>query len=222
MDLRRIFFPESLEEARKIQAELLEKLKIAPLKKKPETIASADASFSEKEVMAGACLFSFPDLKLLEVQTAVEPLIFRYRPGYLSFCEGPAVYKSISRLSQKPEVLLLDGQGIAHPKKMGLATFIGIILDTPAIGCAKSILVGKFQEPGIKKDCYSEIVYKGEVVGYVLRSRTGVKPIFISPGHLIDQQDSLKIIHFCLSEYRLPEPLRQAHFLSQKIKLSHL
>lgn len=219
MKLKRILFPENIKEARKIQAELLEKLKIVPLKHKPETIAAADASFSEKEVMAGACLFSFPDLKLLEIQTATGPLLFPYRTGYLSFCEGPAIYKAISKLSREPDLLLLDGQGIAHPRKMGIATFMGIILDIPSIGCAKSILVGKFEQPGLKKASHSEIFYHKDFLGYALRSRTGVKPIFISPGHLIDQKDSLQIVQLCLSEFRIPEPLRQAHLLSKKIRL---
>ncbi|MBC7360695.1 MAG: endonuclease V [Candidatus Aminicenantes bacterium] len=222
MNLEEILFPENLEEADRIQAALLPKLKLIPLKKKPKMIAAADAAFSEHQVIAGVCLFSFPELELLETRVAVEPLTFPYRPGYLSFCEGPAIFKAISRLKHKPELLLLDGQGIAHPRKMGLATFIGILLEIPSIGCAKSILVGQFQDPRIKKGNYSEIVYRGEIMGYALRSRTGAKPIFISPGHLITPQESLNLIQLCLSEYRIPEPLRQAHFLSQKIKLAHL
>lgn len=222
MNLEEIFSPENLEEADRIQAALLPKLKLIPLKKKPKMIAAADAAFSENQVIAGVCLFSFPELELLETRVAVEPLTFPYRPGYLSFCEGPAIFKAISRLKHKPELLLLDGQGIAHPRKMGLATFIGILLEIPSIGCAKSLLVGQFQDPGIKKGDYSEIVYRGEIMGYALRSRTGAKPIFISPGHLITPQESLNLIQLCLSEYRIPEPLRQAHFLSQKIKLAHL
>jgi len=218
MKIKRILFPGNIKEARKIQAELLNRLKIMPLKRQPKTVAAADAAFSEKEVMAGVCLFSFPDLKLLEIQTATEPLLFPYRTGYLSFCEGPAIYKAISKLGREPSLLLLDGQGIAHPRKMGIATFIGIILDTPSIGCAKSILVGKFEQPGIRKGSASEIFHQKEFLGYALRSRTGVKPIFVSPGHLIDQKDSLRIVHLCLSEFRVPEPLRQAHLLSKKIK----
>ncbi|MGB9892797.1 MAG: deoxyribonuclease V [Candidatus Saccharicenans sp.] len=218
MNLNQIFHPENLAQARRLQAYLLKKLKLIPIKKPPEFIAAADAAFTRELVLAAVCLFSFPDLRLLEAQTAIERLSFPYRPGFLSFCEGPAIYQAVQRLSRQPDLILVDGQGIAHPRRMGLATFLGIILNIPTVGCAKSHLIGNYKLPGKEKGSYSELRHKGELLGYVLRTRTGVKPVFVSPGHLISQDEALKIVQQCLSGFRIPEPLRQAHLLSQKIK----
>lgn len=211
MDLNKILYPTDLTRARQIQEELLGQLKLQPLRKEPSFLAAADATFSQEEVLAAVVLFSFPDLKLVETQVVRQPISFPYRSGYLSFREGPAILSGLSKLSPRPDLILLDGQGIAHPKKMGLATFVGIISGLPSIGCAKSHLVGTYQVPGREKGCFSPIELKGEIVGYCFRSRTGVKPLFISPGHLIDLKDSLKIVKACLGPFRLPEPLRQAH-----------
>lgn len=222
MNLEKILYPKDLKQARRIQASLLKKLILTPLAKPPRLIAAADAAFTSNRVLAAACLYSFPELKLLEEVTAIEPLRFPYRTGFLSFCEGPAIYKAICRLSQQPDLILVDGQGIAHPRLMGIATFLGIILNLPTIGCAKSHLIGEYKMPGKEKGSFSELRYKGEFLGYVLRSRTGVKPIFVSPGHLINQPDSLNIVQQSLTGFRIPEPLRQAHLLTQKLKLSYL
>ncbi len=218
MDLNKILYPADLAGARQIQEELLSQLKLQPLQKEPSLLAAADATFSREEVLAAILLFTFPDLKLLETQVVRQPISFPYRPGYLSFREGPAILRGLSRLSSRPDLILLDGQGIAHPKKMGLATFVGIIAGLPSVGCAKSHLVGNYQGPGRQKGCLSPIELKGEIVGYCFRSRTGVKPIFISPGHLIDLEDSLRIIEACLGPFRLPEPLRQAHQITVKLR----
>ncbi len=218
MDLNKILYPADLAGARQIQEELLSQLKLQPLQKKPSLLAAADATFSREEVLAAVLLFTFPHLKLLETEVVRQPISFPYRPGYLSFREGPAIIRGLSRLSPRPDLILLDGQGIAHPKKMGLATFVGIIAGLPSVGCAKSHLVGNYQEPGREKGCLSLIELKGETVGYCFRSRTGVKPLFISPGHLIDLEDSLKIIKACLGPFRLPEPLRQAHQVTAKLR----
>lgn len=211
MDLNKILYPTDLTRARQIQKELLSQLKLQPLPGEPSFLAAADATFSQEGVLAAVVLFSFPDLKLVETQVVRQPISFPYRSGFLSFREGPAILSGLSKLSQQPDLILLDGQGIAHPEKMGLATFVGIISGLPSIGCAKSHLVGAYQEPGQEKGCFSPIELKGEVVGYCFRSRTGVKPLFISPGHLIDLKDSLEIVKACLGPFRLPEPLRQAH-----------
>jgi len=211
-------YPSSLREARTWQEILASMIKIEPLAQTPQFIAAADASFRPDRVLAVACLFRYPELELVETAMVDEPLLFPYRPGFLSFCEGPAVFRAINSLKKKPELLLLDGQGIAHPRKLGLASFLGLLLETPSIGCAKSILVGDYSPPGPQAGSASELRYRGEVVGYVLRSRTRVKPIIISPGHLIDAPSALQIIISCLKGYRIPEPLRLAHQQSVRWK----
>lgn len=218
MKLERWLYPESIERARQIQVQLLKKLQLVPLQFRPRRLAAVDAAFTEKLVLAAVCLFSFPGLELLEEQTAVERLRFPYVPGFLSFREGPAIYRALLGLRQKPDLLLVDGQGIAHPRKLGIATYLGIILDTPSIGCAKSHLVGEFRMPARQQGSCCQLRHKGEIVGYVLRSRTGVCPIFISPGHLVNHQDALDLVRKCLRGFRVPEPLRQAHQLTQKLK----
>lgn len=211
-------FPASYEEALEIQKALSESVIIKPLEKEPRLIAAADAAFLNGAVLAAACLFTYPELELRETATVTAPLSLPYRPGFLSFCEGPAIHQTINSLNETPELLLLDGQGIAHPRRLGLASFLGLLFGLPAIGCAKSRLVGNFLTPGAVTGSFTELIYKGEMVGYVLRSRARTKPIFISPGHLIDPKDSLKIVISCLRGFRIPEPLRQAHLLTVKLK----
>jgi len=220
MKLEQILYPEDVGRARQVQVHLLKKLKLVPLERPPHLLAAVDAAFTDELVMAAVCLFSFPELELLEEQTGAEPVKFPYIPGFLSFREGPAIYQTILKLRQKPDLLLVDGQGIAHPRRLGIATFLGIILRTPSIGCAKSHLVGDFRMPARSGGSYTELTNRGELVGYVLRSRTAVRPIFISPGHLVSHQDALELVRNCLRGFRVPEPLRRAHQLTQKMKLS--
>ena len=218
MKLERWLYPGSIERARRVQVQLLKKLKLVPLQAPPRLLAAVDAAFTDELVLAAVCLFSFPELELLEEQTAVEKLQFPYVPGFLSFREGPAIYRALLKLRQKPDLLLIDGQGIAHPRRLGIATFLGIILNTPSIGCAKSHLVGEFRMPASRQGSCCQLKHKGELVGYVLRSRAGVRPIFVSPGHLVNHQDALNLVRQCLKGFRVPEPLRQAHQLTQKLK----
>ncbi|MGB9906380.1 MAG: deoxyribonuclease V [Candidatus Saccharicenans sp.] len=218
MKLERWLYPGSIEEARRVQVGLLKKLRLVPLEVPPRRLAAVDAAFTDELVLAAVCLFSFPGLELLEEQTAVEPLKFPYVPGFLSFREGPAIYQALLKLRQKPDLLLIDGQGIAHPRRLGIATFLGIILNTPSIGCAKSHLIGEFRMPARKQGSCCQLKHKGELVGYVLRSRAGVRPIFVSPGHLVNHRDALNLVRQCLRGFRVPEPLRLAHQLTQKLK----
>ncbi|NPV83061.1 MAG: endonuclease V [Candidatus Aminicenantes bacterium] len=218
MKLEQLLYPGNVDRARQVQVQLLKKLKLVPLRKQPRFLAAVDAAFTDELVLAAVCLFSFPELELLEEQTGVEPVKFPYIPGFLSFREGPAIYRTLLKLGRKPDLLLIDGQGIAHPRRLGIATFLGIILKTPSVGCAKSHLVGDFRMPARSAGSYSELTHRGELVGYVLRSRTAVRPIFISPGHLVHHQDALNLVRCCLKGYRVPEPLRRAHQLTQKLK----
>lgn len=211
-----MIWPENVHEARSLQKALREKVRIEPLKKPPALIAALDAAFSGELVAASACIYSFPGLEFIEEATATMRCRFPYIPGYLSFREGPALMDAIGRLKFRPGLFIFDGQGIAHPEGLGLASHLGVLLDAPSIGCAKSRLVGGFTEPGRKKGRRSPLVYKGRVVGAVLRTRDGVRPLFVSPGHKIDIEGAVDIILRCTPRYRIPEPQRCADRASKR------
>ena len=213
-----IIWPDNLQGARAIQSILGEKVKIIPLRKDPKIIAGVDASFLDDKVIGVACLYKYPEIFPLEDAYAVAEIPFPYISGFLSFREGPVIIESLRKLKVEPHVILFDGQGIAHPKGLGIASHMGVILDIPTIGCAKSRLIGEYKQPGIKKGKTSSLKHHGKVVGAVVRTRDHVKPVFISPGHRIDLKASVEIVLKCARRYRLPEPLRRADFLSKKIK----
>ena len=217
-----IKWPKDLKRARKLQEILREKVKITPLKKRPEYIAGVDASFLNNKVIGVACLYNYPDVLLTEEAYAVTEILFPYIPGFLSFREGPVIIRAIRSLKIRPDLILFDGQGIAHPKGLGIASHIGVILDMPTIGCAKSRLIGEYKEPGMKKGNQSSLRYHGKIVGAVLRTRDDVSPLFVSPGNKIDLRGSIEIALGCTQKYRLPEPLRRADFISKKIKRESL
>lgn len=210
--------PGSVARAKALQRKLRDRIILSPLKGKPKFIAGADAAFDDDLALAAACVFSFPDLELLDVKTACLKVKFPYIPGLLAFREGPAVINVVKKLSPQPELLLIDGQGIAHPERMGLASHVGLMLGIPTIGCAKSRLVGESGEPGKKAGSYVDLIYKGEPVGVVLRTRDNVRPMFISPGHLVDMEDSISIVLACVRGFRMPEPTRQADLITKKMK----
>jgi deoxyribonuclease V len=180
-------------------------------------VAGVDACFTEQEVVAVASLFSYPDLKPVRDSCAIEKIRFPYIPGLLTFREGPAVIEAIRKLRVMPDVVIVDGQGIAHPLGIGIASHIGVLLNLPSLGCAKSRLVGEYREPGAKKGDWSPLVHRGREAGAVLRTRDHVKPVFVSPGHLIDVRSSIRIVLDCLSVFRLPEPIRRADHLSRML-----
>ena len=206
--------------ARDIQNLLRKKVRISALKREPRYIAGVDAAFSDVCVFASACLYLFPELSLIEQQTAVQKLRFPYVPGFLSFREGPAIVAALKKLSQRPDLILVDGQGIAHPRGIGIASQIGILLAIPTIGCAKSRLVGDYEEPGIIKGKWSALIYEGKTVGAVVRTKDGVRPLFVSPGHKINIDDALRFTIACTDKHRIPEPLRCADILAKKMKKS--
>lgn len=211
-------WPTNVRDAKVIQMTLRGKVKIIPLRKTPRYIASVDASFTDDRVIAVACLYKYPELIYLGHETAIREANFPYVPGYLAFREGPVIIDALKSLKIKPDIVLFDGQGIAHPMGLGIASHIGVLIDMPAIGCAKSRLVGKYKEPGFKKGDWSPLEYNSKVVGVVLRTKDRVRPVFVSPGHRIDLKASIKIILGCTSKYRIPEPLRRADFISKKLK----
>lgn len=210
----------TLEEARKEQELLRKKVRIAPFSKEPRFVAGVDAAFKADRVFAAACLYRFPELTLVEQRSVVRELIFPYIPGFLSFREGPAIIAALNELSRKPDLILVDGQGIAHPRGIGIASYIGVLQGIPTIGCAKSRLVGEYEEPGTKKGGWSPLRVNGNVVGAVLRTRDAVRPLFISPGHKIDVKSAIRLALSCTVNYRIPEPLRCADILSRSASKS--
>lgn len=216
--MKSFIWPENTKDARAVQVALKDKVKTIPLRKKPELIAGVDAAFSEDKVIGVICLYTYPELTLIEEAFAVKKISFPYVPGFLSLREGPAIVEALNGLELKPDVILFDGQGIAHPNGLGLASHIGVLLDVPTIGCAKSRLVGEYKAPGLKKGAWSPLKYHGKVVGSVLRTRDHVRPVFVSPGHRIDLRSSLKIVLGCTRKFRIPEPLRMADFVSKELK----
>jgi len=208
----------SIEHARELQKDLRKRVRIIPLKREPQYVAGVDAAFSEDLVYAAACLYRYPELTPVEKASAVEKLKFPYIPGFLSFREGPAIIAAIRKLATKPDVILVDGQGIAHPRGIGIASHLGVLLNIPAIGCAKTRLVGEFEEPGRQKGSWSELAYEGRIVGAVVRTKDSVRPLFVSPGHKIDLDNAIRITLNCAGKYRIPEPLRYADMLSRKMR----
>ncbi|MBX4189384.1 deoxyribonuclease V [Candidatus Parcubacteria bacterium] len=206
----------SPKEAIEIQKELREEVVLAPLKKKIKTIGGADVSLNlyGKDLYAGIIVLSYPALELIEEATVKVETKFPYIPGLLSFREIPGLLKCWEKLSIKPDVLIVDGQGIAHPRRLGLATHFGVLAHVPTIGCAKSVLYGKFVEPTAVGQANEIIDPKtGEVIGVALKSKERSNPLIISPGHLVTVADSVEIVKGTLRGYRLPEPTRRAHLL---------
>lgn len=216
--MMKIIWPDNVKQARAYQGVLRSRVIIKPLKKEPRYIAGVDASFWRDQVIAAASLYSYPELEHVQDTSAVVTCHFPYRSGFLSFREGPGLVRAIKKLSIKPDIILFDGQGIAHPKNLGIASHVGIILAIPSVGCAKSRLVGTFEEPHTHKGSWSHLIYRNRHVGAVVRTRTGVKPLFVSPGHMIDIRTSVRIILHCISRYRSPEPLRHADKVSKSLR----
>jgi len=211
-------WPTNISDAKTIQIALRDKVKIIPLRKTPQYIASVDASFTDDEIIAVTCIYKYPELVYIGHETAIREATFPYVPGYLTFREGPAIIEAINSLSIKPDLILVDGQGIAHPKGIGIASHIGVLLDMPTIGCAKSRLIGEYKEPGVKKGAWSHLKYNSRTVGAVVRTKENVRPLFVSPGHKIDLKASIEIVLGCTSKYRIPDLLRMADFISKKLK----
>lgn len=179
----------------------------------PHFIAGVDISVGKAQEMArgAVVVLSYPELRLVETKTVQKELDFPYIPGLLSFRELPLILAACEQLTITPDLILVDGQGIAHPRRMGLASHLGLFLNTPTIGCAKSLLCGKHEIPGEEPDIYAKIVDQGETIGVALRTKTGVKPIYVSIGHKIDLQTAIHWVLECCRGYRLPEPTRLAH-----------
>jgi len=179
----------------------------------PVLIAGVDISSPRVRGLARAAVvvLSYPDLRMVEVRAVEGEISFPYVPGLLSFRECPLILAACEELMNAPDLVLVDGQGIAHPRRLGLAAHIGLFLDRPTIGCAKSILCGRHDALGGERGSHAELFDKGDCVGAALRTRSGVKPIYVSVGHKIDLASALQWVLECCRGYRLPEPTRLAH-----------
>jgi deoxyribonuclease V len=178
-------------------------------------VAGVDASYREVG-RAAIAVFSFPELALLEEVTATKEAPFPYIPGLLAFREGPVALAAYERLTIQPDVLIFDAHGYAHPRRMGLASHLGIYLDRPSIGCAKSRLTGKYEEPGSEPGAWSPLVARGEEIGRVVRTKARTRPIFVSVGYRITLSLAVEVVLRCVRGYRLPEPTRIADKLSKE------
>ena len=179
----------------------------------PCFIAGVDISAGKGEEMArgAVVVLQYPELRVVETKVARGKLDFPYIPGLLSFRESPLTLAACQELTITPDLILVDGQGIAHPRRLGLASHLGLLLNTPTIGCAKSLLCGSYEAPGIEPGSYTEVVDRGEIIGAALRTKLGVKPIYVSIGYKVDLQTAIYWVMNCCRGYRLPEPTRLAH-----------
>ncbi|WP_212004331.1 deoxyribonuclease V [Chitinophaga sp. HK235] len=215
----------SVPEATRLQQELRKEVITTPFKGKVQYVAGADISFNKfsTTVYAGIVLLHFPSMQPVGYSLVKKEVTFPYVPGFLAFREVPALLDAWQQLPQKPDVLVVDGHGIAHPRRMGIASHFGVLANQVTIGSAKKKLFGLYEEPGPAKGDHSPLTDKqGAVIGTVYRSKQNVKPIFISPGHLIDVAGSLDLVSQCVQRYRLPEPTRLAHNAVNQFRLGTL
>ncbi len=198
-------------EARGIQRQLHSRVLIHPLPTPPQVIAGIDVSIKDEQARAAVVLLTYPDLVPFQSAVADLPVSFPYVPGLLAFREGPAVMAALERLTAQPDVLMFDAQGLAHPRRMGLATHLGVLLDMPSVGCAKSLLCGDYEQPAEQRGSWTPLYDGDEVIGAVVRTRDGVQPLFVSVGHRVDLGTAISLVLNCATRYRLPEPTRWAH-----------
>jgi deoxyribonuclease V len=205
-------------EGSRIQNELRERVVLQNDFSRVDLVAGADMSIdkSSNEGFAGVIVYTFPGLNEVERRHAHRKLTFPYIPGLLAFREAPVLLGAFAKLENEPDVIIFDGQGIAHQRGLGIATHMGLVLDKPTIGCAKSRLVGSFEEPGNEVGDHSALVFHGNTVGAVLRTRKNVNPIFVSQGHKIGLETCVDILLQCGDGYRIPKPTREAdHFVGE-------
>lgn len=209
-------WPHTVEDAIAIQKQLQPEVITEDHLGEVHYVAGVDVGFEEGYAIsrAAVAVLSFPDLQLVEHAIARRPTTFPYVPGFLSFREVPVVIDALEKVSTMPDLIVCDGQGIAHPRRFGLACHLGVLVDMPTIGAAKSLLVGKHDELPLEKGSWQRLRYRGEIVGAVVRSRTGVKPLYVSPGHRVSLPTAIDYVLSCTTKYRLPETTRWADKLA--------
>jgi deoxyribonuclease V len=203
----------STQEAREIQQSLRERLRLEPLRREIRLVAAADVAYSRPthRMYAAVVVVRLPGFEVVETGTAWQLARFPYIPGLFSFREMPPLVGAFSRLKSRPDAVLFDGQGLAHPRRLGLACHAGLLLATPTAGCAKSRLVGEYGPVPAERGGRAELMLEGDVVGAVVRTRANVSPVFVSPGHLTDVDSAVDLLMLATGRFRIPEPLRLAH-----------
>jgi deoxyribonuclease V len=199
--------------AREIQLELAGSVVADERVLTPRLVAGIDISAPDARGMGrgAVVVLRYPELSIVEVQVAEGTVSFPYVPGLLSFRESPLILAACEKLRSTPDLVMVDGQGIAHPRRLGLASHLGLFLDVPVLGCAKSVLCGRHEPLGQEAGCRANLIDNGEVIGAALRTRSGVRPVYVSVGHRIDLDSALEWVMKCCRGYRLPEPTRLAH-----------
>lgn len=213
-------WPKTYQEAVALQEELRHQVRLVPLARPPRLVAGADAicNRADTRIFGAVAVYRYPELELVEEAGVAGECPFPYRTGLLSFREVPILAAVLARLKERPDVVLVDGQGITHPRGLGLATHLGLVADIPTIGVAKSRLVGESKEPALAAGSYNPLILKGKIVGLLLRTRKGIKPLYLSPGHRITLPECLQITLGCVTKYRIPLPVRQADLLSRRLR----
>ncbi len=199
-------------DAMALQRRLRLLLEETPLENPPQVVAGCDASYDAPtgQAFAAVVLFELPSMREMERSVVQAPINYPYVPGLLSFREAPVLLQAMARIKRRPELLMFDAHGLAHPREMGLASHLGLLLDIPSIGCAKSPLVGTYDEPGLNRGDCAPLWLRGQVVGCVVRTRDKVKPVFVSVGHKIDLPQAIELVLSCCRGRKLPEPTRLA------------
>jgi deoxyribonuclease V len=209
-------WPTTIEEAVAVQQELRSQVRVEDDFGELRTVAGVDAGFEAEGTVARAAVvvLSFPELRPLDYALARGPVTFPYVPGFLSFREAPALLDALAMLKLRPDLLIVDGQGIAHPRRVGIASHIGVLSGLPSIGCAKSLLTGRHGELPDERGARVPLTHRKEQVGWALRTRPGVKPVYVSPGHRVGMAAAAELVMACVTRYRLPETTRYAHNLA--------
>ncbi len=207
--------------ARRLQSRLASRVQFSPLVTMPKVFAGLDCAFSKdgRRIVAAIVVLKLPDFEQVETAVAVRKVTFPYIPGLLSFREAPACIDAVEKLRTSPDVFIVDGQGYAHPRRFGIACHIGILVGKPTVGCAKSRLIGTFDAPAGRRGSYAALKDDNEVIGAVLRTRSNIKPVFVSVGNKCTLQDAISVVLECTTRYRLPEPSRLAHQLVTRLKV---
>lgn len=214
-------WPTTIDEAVRVQEELRRQVLIADDVGELRTVAGVDAGFEDEgaTVRAAVVVLSFPELVPVEHSLARGPVRFPYVPGFLSFREAPVILEALGQLRAAPDLLVCDGQGIAHPRRLGIASHLGVVSGLPAIGCAKSLLCGRHSPVPDERGARVPLTDRGEQIGWVLRTRPGVTPVYVSPGHRVALGTAAEIVMACVTRYRLPETTRYAHNLASHGKV---
>ncbi len=207
-------------DARRLQEELAPRIVHEPPLdlKEVRYVAGADVSTQGDRAYATVAVLEFPGLSVVEVKGYEAALEFPYVPGLLSFREMPSVVGALEEVETVVDVVVLDAQGVAHPRRLGLASHVGLFLDVPTVGCAKSRLVGRYEEPPVDKGGATDLTDRGEVIGRVLRTRDGVSPVYVSVGDRVDLDGAVELVLACCTRYRLPETTRQAHNAANRLR----